>query len=606
VQEQAGLFTLRALLLWNTTSSEQPEELLPTAAKPEAGTPEAVIANRAQKEAEAGTRGGNAPGSPNNSAQSWRRQSNAEDGSHHDRAWRDTSAAKKLDVSDDSWVARQAARRRTKSKGDVSGTESLSDEDIVRTVKSILNKLTVEKFESLSVQLLHCGIRGPLHLEILIQEVFEKATTQHHFIDMYADLCDMLNIHYSENCMNEDPKKNFKKVLLHSCQASFEKNLTPPKGLSELNHEDRTAAERLYKMRMLGNIRFVGALLVRKMLASKVMLAIMEELLQAPTPEALESLAALLTVVGPTFDTPDWAYRMTLNAIFSQIEKLIKKGSIDKRLSCILKDVLDLRNGGWKDRRPKKIEGPLKLNEVAAKAAQETGGWMQKAPSYSQNDWHAASQERQERLGKLCSLLPGKSMSPPSSPMSKVQQAPVQPKTPETTTPEKTTKGTGAGAAMLAFLKNRDTVPEQRQEEEVVTKPFNREACKTEIAATLAELRVSHDVPEAIARIVNIGVPVSDQASELQNVLSVTAEEGTQEARKVGFALVAGLLLGGHWTKQAATQGIRTFMQDVCPELKFDVPTLPRILREELHPAFSPLLEAGLLEAAQHDSMMSF
>ena len=60
----------------------------------------------------------------------------------------------------------------------------MSEEDVARAMKSILNKLTVEKFDSLSAQLVNCGIRNAVQLELLIHEVFEKATTQHHFIDM--------------------------------------------------------------------------------------------------------------------------------------------------------------------------------------------------------------------------------------------------------------------------------------------------------------------------------------------------------------------------------------------------------------------------------------
>ncbi len=46
------------------------------------------------------------------------------------------------------------------------------------------------------------------------------------------------------------------------------------------------------------------------------MFAIIEELLSDPTPEALESLASLLNVVGPSFDFPEWPHRLLLVAVF--------------------------------------------------------------------------------------------------------------------------------------------------------------------------------------------------------------------------------------------------------------------------------------------------
>jgi hypothetical protein len=458
-------------------------------------------------------------------------------------------------------------------------------------MKSILNKLTIEKFESLSNKLIHCGIKNAVHVELLIQELFEKATTQHHFINMYADLCVLLNTHFAENSI--DSKMNFKKVLLNCCQASFEKNLVPPTGLESLVVADRIIAEQLYKTRMLGNIRFVGALLVRKMLASKVMLAIMEELLQEPTSEALESLAALLTVVGPTFDHPDWSYRATLNAIFTQVDKLTKKGSVSSRVRCLLKDVLDLRASGWQNLRPKKIEGPKKLGDVAAEVnLDETCGWTtatSKKASTAGRETGSAP-----RIGKIAAELYTKPSPVPAAAGN--QQPPTNALTPKA---EKTTKGTGAGRAMLDFLKNRDQ-PKPTEDSSC----FDRDACLKEISAALAELRVSHDVQEAIARVAMINVPAKHQSAQLVELCARIVEEGSQATRKVCFGLAAGLFLEGHWESRSLVKGLKAFIEETCSDLKYDVPTLPRIVQDELYPALSPLVKAKLLETDQHKALL--
>jgi hypothetical protein len=206
-----------------------------------------------------------------------------------------------LRISESSWVARQRLRR----SGDDAVTASASDSEVVRAIKSILNKLTVEKFSQLVRQLMAIEFHKVRHVQSLIQEVFEKATLQHHFINMYADLCVLLNDFFTESPVAEDPKLVFKRLLLNECQNSFERHLVPPEGLDKLDSDDRTLAEGGYKTRMLGNIKFVGALLSRRMLASKVLIAISEELLSDPTSESLESLAALLTVTGPSFDTDE-------------------------------------------------------------------------------------------------------------------------------------------------------------------------------------------------------------------------------------------------------------------------------------------------------------
>jgi len=497
-----------------------------------------------------------------------------------EKCWRNVDRVRKLEVSEESWAAQQRQRRASMADADL-----MSNEEVVRVMKSILNKLTIEKFDSLSNQLVHCGIRTAEQLELLIQEVFEKATTQHHFIDMYADLCSLLHSHFAVCPVIDDPKMNFKKILLTCCQVSFEKHLKPPGSLASMDKGERLTAERMYKMRMIGNIRFVGALLVRKMLASKVALAIMEELLQDPTPEALESLAALLTSVGASFDHPEWAYRTTLNAVFKQVERLAKKSSTESRVRCLLKDVLDLRSSGWKDMRPKKIEGPKKLDEVAM---EDSNGSSKKA--VTSDGWAVVSGPR---LAKPSSPSAQAEFSVGKQPSFSMQAKAAE------KTPEKVSKGSSAGKAMLDFLKNRDE-PKPKD-----GTPFDRNAFKTEVAATLAELRVSHDVAEAILRIGAIAVPVNQQSAELCDLLSKIVEEGSQDVRKAEFQLVAGLYKEGRWKPESAAKGVRSFVEDICPDLKCDVPNLPQILREELHPSLQPLVIARLLQADQLKSLLA-
>jgi hypothetical protein len=345
--------------------------------------------------------------------------------------------------------------------------------------------------------------------------------------------------------------------------------LAPPSSLATKTGEERTAGELNYKMRMLGNIRFVGALLVRKMLASKVMLSIMEELLQDPTPEALDSLAAFLMVVAPTFDSPDWPYITSLNAIFKQVEKLTKKSSVSQRVRCLLKDVVELRNLGWQDRRPKKIEGPMKLDAVANGGADKVSGC---------DDWAVVGGSR---AGKVSSPLSCSSKQQPSD-----------------------------GPPMLTgmFLKCREkeqSSKKERKQEPKAAARFDKNVCRAEIALTLAELRVSHDVPDAIVRIANIAIPVRHQASELDKILGTISEEASQETRKLGFSLLVGLVLEKLWEPDAATEGISKFVGETFEDLKCDVPTLAHIIRDELHIALAPLEQASLLDPKLRSSLLN-
>jgi hypothetical protein len=295
-----------------------------------------------------------------------------------------------------SWSAGQRARRSSLEEG----KENLSDEEIVRTMKSILNKLTIEKFPKLSEQLCHCGIRTSSHLEVLIREILRKATSQHHFINMYGDLCVVLKTHFAKL---DDQKLDVTKMLLRACQASFEKNLQPPTEEVFLEGEELESAKQLYKMQVLGNIKFIGALLCRRMLANKVMFAIMGDLLSNRMPEALESLAALLNVVGPTFDRPEYAHRLMLTSVLDQVEVLSKSTKVSPRVRCLLKDIVELRSTGWEDQKPQKLEGPSTLEEVAQKFHAETEVPKQQlSKSDLEDSWRAdALQQQQHESGKV-------------------------------------------------------------------------------------------------------------------------------------------------------------------------------------------------------------
>jgi len=481
-----------------------------------------------------------------------------------------------LHVSDGSWLAKQMAHRRA------AGSE---DEDVVRAMKSILNKLTIEKFAPLCEKLTSCGIRTTFHLETLINEVFEKATTQHHFINMYADLCALLHAHFVEHPIADDPTISFKKVLLNGCQAFFERHLKPPAGLGELDEEDRTALERKYKMQMLGNIKFVGALLVRQMLATKVMFAICDELITNPTPESLETLAALLTVVGPKFDIPEWSGRAMLAEIFNKVQQVLKQPKLNCRVKCLLKDVLELRASRWQDRKPKKVEGPSTLKQVAdTQAAEEAAsGASPKSKSRYQGKTSPSYGGHTEKAGgkRMTSFAPA--FSPKSG-------------------------ASNDGYRRINSLAALRQGPAKgRQEQEAVEvrsgDHFDTDACRKEVSGALTELRTSHEVKEARLRICALAVPPAQQSEELCDMLGHMVEEGSTAVRKVFFLLVICLFTEGNWTSDALSKGLQDFLDDVYPDLKCDVPSLPKIIREELHPALAPLVSKGALPTSLHDRL---
>eukprot|EP00397_Hematodinium_sp_SG-2012_P031631 GEMP01033608.1.p1 GENE.GEMP01033608.1~~GEMP01033608.1.p1 ORF type:complete len:196 (+),score=27.67 GEMP01033608.1:666-1253(+) len=190
------------------------------------------------------------------------------------------------------------------------------------------------------------GLTTEFRINALCSEIFEKATTQHGFIDLYARLC----MHLDKTKVRATEGSTFRSVLLASCQAHFVKCLLPPEGMLDNKIEDADAFERelKYKNAMLGNIKFVGTLLCQKLVASKVLIGMAYELLETRTAVSIESLCVLLTRCGASFDNDGWMYHTSLQFLFDALKDVAKKDkTIGNRIKFLIQDVLDLRRRKW-------------------------------------------------------------------------------------------------------------------------------------------------------------------------------------------------------------------------------------------------------------------
>merc|ERR1711988_1217291 len=110
---------------------------------------------------------------------------------------------------------------------------------------------------------------------------------------------------------------NFRKLLVAACQRTFGQNIrAQPQVDTNLCYEDRYEVELKFKTRMLGNLRFVGELLIRKLLVGKILLAVAEELCSIGDGASIEAAVTLLEVAGPSFDRDSWVFVPRLRAIF--------------------------------------------------------------------------------------------------------------------------------------------------------------------------------------------------------------------------------------------------------------------------------------------------
>ncbi|EER40362.1 translation initiation factor eIF4G [Histoplasma capsulatum H143] len=269
--------------------------------------------------------------------------------------------------------------------------------DVVqRKVKANLNKMTPEKFDRISDQILEIVGQSKDEsdgrtLRQVIQLTFEKATDEAHWAPMYAKFCKRMLDSMSPEIKDEnirDKQGNvvtggslFRKYLLNRCQEEFERgwkiNLPEkPEGVTEeaAMMSDEYYAAAAAKRRGLGLVKFIGELYKLGMLTERIMHQCVKKLVDyegIPEEAEVESLTSLLRTIGYSLDNSEKGHGM-MDAYFVRISMMMETPGLASRLKFMLMDIVDLRKAGWiskdGDKGPKTI---VEIREAAARAQQE-------------------------------------------------------------------------------------------------------------------------------------------------------------------------------------------------------------------------------------------
>lgn len=152
------------------------------------------------------------------------------------------------------------------------------DDAIHRQVRSILNKLTPDKFQPLSDELLKIYYEAPHILNGVVVLIFEKALDEPKYSSMYAQLCKRLSDSVSQfdgghqskdedDPQQQQPQQTFLDVLSKVCWEKFENRFRYySQGPQVVNGQetvltaDEEERQHVVKQKMLGNLKFIGEL----------------------------------------------------------------------------------------------------------------------------------------------------------------------------------------------------------------------------------------------------------------------------------------------------------------------------------------------------------
>ena len=256
-----------------------------------------------------------------------------------------------LIVRANSWKSRQHQQRLI---GPPLGVEMVQYKVI-----SSLNKLTFEKFDKFTNQILEIASQGRYEtdgrmLRQVVQLTFQNAIKESTFSKMYAVLCraimESIDPNITDSAVhNKDGQpltggQLFRKYLLNRCQEEFERFLKHDENVTGKKPKAQYVVVRV-KRRDLGLILFIGELFKLNMITQKIMYALhvltefryecIVRLLGGTDdpraePHEVEILCRLLNNVGRVLDEGEAKVRM--NAIYNALDRIRLFSDLESRI----------------------------------------------------------------------------------------------------------------------------------------------------------------------------------------------------------------------------------------------------------------------------------
>ncbi|KAI8994804.1 armadillo-type protein [Pilobolus umbonatus] len=328
-----------------------------------------------------------------------------------------------LEKSENRWIP--AVLTEGEEKKEPEG-DMISQEVVQRKVKSLLNKLTLEKFDSISDQIYQFVKQSEredngLTLRNVIQLIFTKACDESQFASMWGQLCRKI---YDLIVESPTPIKDvnivekgvvasggilFRKYLLNRCQQDFEKGWKSDLPKFDENDPNVMMTDEYYeavkaKRQGLGLVQFIGELYKYNMLHERIMIACLMRLshdIETPEDEEIETMCKLLTTIGRNFDHSSRKNKEWLDACFGRMKEMLKSDTLSSRVKFMVQDLFDLRRSKWTLKRgnqpaPSTI---AQIREQAKKANEEKETMKRSGSNRGGNSSRPMSRQSSHRGG---------------------------------------------------------------------------------------------------------------------------------------------------------------------------------------------------------------
>lgn len=232
-----------------------------------------------------------------------------------------------------------------------------------------LNKIAPSTFEALLPELFNHLITRDI-LQEVINALYEKAVFETKYVSMYAELCHRISelenwlgsnwdsngaiLSSADGAASSTSNKNqqeFRELLMARCLQQFHHDRTltlTPEQRAKMTPDEIEEREVMIRLRVVGNVKFVGELVNAQVLLSEHASYIIEELKKNTTPTNVNeldmvALSVFLTTIGYLMENNGGpSGKKYLHDIIEWIQTIIKADKLRKQTKFALLDVVDL------------------------------------------------------------------------------------------------------------------------------------------------------------------------------------------------------------------------------------------------------------------------